>query len=72
MALKIKENNGIFLLEGTINASTALSFKNYIETVMFTVEDLVINIENVTEIDVNGLRAFRSIYADTVKYDIKF
>ena len=51
---------------------TALSFKNHIETVMLNLEDLVINIENVTEIDTGGMIALRSIYAYTVKHDIKF
>ena len=72
MALKITERKGIFIVEGTLNGTTALSFKNHIEAVMMNLEDLVINIEDVTEIDVNGLKALRSIYADTITHDIKF
>ncbi|MCL6293960.1 STAS domain-containing protein [Jejuia spongiicola] len=72
MALTITEQNGIYFAAGAINVMTALSFKNHIETVMLNLEDLVINIENVTEIDTGGMIALRSIYAYTVKHDIKF
>lgn len=72
MALKITEQKGVFMVEGTINTMTALSFKNHIEAVMPNLEDLVINIENVTEIDTNGMNAIRAIYTKAIANDIKF
>lgn len=72
MALKMTQKKETIVVEGTINATTALNFQNHIETVMKFKEDVVIDIENVTEIDVNGMRAFRSIYAKTVASDKGF
>ncbi|GAA3629576.1 STAS domain-containing protein [Flavivirga jejuensis] len=72
MALKITYKKGIFVTEGTINAMTALNFKNHIEAAIRDLEDLVINIENVTEIDTSGMEALRSIYASAIACDKKF
>lgn len=72
MALKITHTKGIFLVEGVINAVTALNFKSHIEALIKSIDDLVINIEKVTEIDTNGMKALRSIYESSMAYDKNF
>jgi len=71
MALKITQKNETFLVEGTINAMTALNFQNHLKFALRNTDELVINIENVTEIDVNGMNAMRSIYAESVLNDTR-
>jgi len=66
MALKITHTKGVFLVEGVINVVTALHFKNHIESTMNDLEDLVINIENVTKIDTNGMKALHAIYESSM------
>ncbi|OEK08159.1 hypothetical protein A8C32_01475 [Flavivirga aquatica] len=72
MALKITQQREIFLVEGTLNMLTALNFKNHVESVMEHCDDLVIDIDNVTEIDNNGMEAIRSIYEKTLESNKKF
>lgn len=71
MALKIIEKKETFLVVGIINATTALNFKNHIDFALKNKEELVIDIDNVTEIDANGMKAIRSIYADSLTYNKK-
>ncbi len=72
MALTIKENNGEFLVEGAINASTAKHFLNHCEMLLNAFGDLTINIENITEIDKNGLQALRVLYDNALNYNRGF
>lgn len=64
MALKITQNKEIFSVSGIINTITAANFKKHISLGMKDVEELVIDIEHVTEIDSSGMKAMRSLYAD--------
>ncbi|TGV00667.1 STAS domain-containing protein [Flavivirga rizhaonensis] len=72
MALKITEQNGTFLVEGTINANTALNFQNHLETILNVYETLTIDIENVTEIDASGMNALRALYSNALIYNRPF
>lgn len=71
MALSITQKKEIFLVSGTLNAMTALSFQNHFELALKSCDELVINIENVAGIDANGMRAMRFIYNESVFYDKK-
>ncbi|TWO32716.1 STAS domain-containing protein [Seonamhaeicola sediminis] len=62
MALKIKENNGTFFIEGSINASTVKQFKNHVEFLLLYTKGVTLNIDEVTEIDTNGMHALRDLY----------
>ncbi len=62
MALKIKENNGIFFIEGFINGSTVKQFKSHLDFLILYTKGLTINIEGVKLIDANGMKAFRDLY----------
>ncbi|WP_303317950.1 STAS domain-containing protein [Flavivirga abyssicola] len=72
MALKITDQNGTFLVEGTINTTTALNFQNHLEAILNTYETLTIDIENVTEIDASGMQALRALYNNALIYNRPF
>jgi len=67
MALQISENNGTFHLEGTLNATTSRSFIIHFEHLMNSLKNITINIENVKEIDTNGVAAFKSLLANALR-----
>lgn len=62
MALTITEKHGVFVVEGSINASTAKHFQNHCEAILNANGELTIHIENVIEIDANGIRAIETLY----------
>ncbi len=72
MALTIKENNGEFLVEGAINASTAKHFQNHCEMLLNALGNLTINIEKITQIDKSGLQALKAIYDRAITYNKNF
>ena len=55
MSLQISEKNEVFYLNGKINFETTTFFKKYF--VKLNKEKIVINIENVKQIDKEGLKA---------------
>lgn len=62
MTIIMTKQIGKFLLEGMIDNSTALSFQNYFEDVLNTCEELVVDVENVSQIDSSGMKALKSLY----------
>ncbi|MGB0980477.1 MAG: hypothetical protein ACPGUH_00115 [Winogradskyella sp.] len=58
----IKENNGVFLVEGSINTATTKSFETHFKTI----ERLTITIKNITCINANRL------YTNTLNYNRDF
>ncbi|NNC50449.1 MAG: STAS domain-containing protein [Flaviramulus sp.] len=61
MALTIKDNNGIVIVEGTINATTIKYFKNHLEFLLAYKKNLIINIEKVSSINNNGLKVLADL-----------
>ena len=72
MALTIKENNGKFLVEGTINTATVKQFKNHLEFLLVYTKSLTINIDNVTAIDKNGLKVIKDLFEAAEFYNKPF
>jgi anti-anti-sigma regulatory factor len=72
MALKIKENNGTFFIQGRINTSTVRQFKNHMEFLMLYTRGLTINVESVKEIDRNGMQVFRDLYTTATENNKAF
>ncbi len=62
MALKIKENNNTFFIEGSINASTAKQFKNHMDFLILYTKGLTMNIDKVDFIDATGMKVLRDLY----------
>ena len=67
MALQILEHNGTFHLQGNLNATTSRSFIIHLEHRIETVKDVTVNIDKVTEIDSNGVAAFKTLFASALK-----
>lgn len=72
MALQIIENNGIFYVKGNINTGTIKHFRNYLNTVLNDKVKLIINIDEVDEIDVDGLYELKALLKITDKSNKKF
>ncbi|MCA0152061.1 STAS domain-containing protein [Winogradskyella vincentii] len=63
MALTINENNGIFTVEGIVNSTTANQLKNHCETILNTTGEVILDLQHIAFIDINGLLTLRSLYA---------
>lgn len=61
MALQITEQNGIFLVNGQLNSTTTRSFIIHFEYLIEQSNDIVINIDGVTEIDEDGLKGIKRV-----------
>ncbi|WP_161805018.1 STAS domain-containing protein [Lacinutrix mariniflava] len=72
MALTILRNNNTFTVEGKINTSTVGSFKAHFNITLNTLKNLTIDISKVTEIDVNGVEAIKSIYNNAKSWNKPF
>ena len=72
MALTITEKHGVFLIEGSINASTAKHFIDHCEAILDANGELTIHIENVKEIDANGIRAIEVLYKSALSQNRGF
>jgi anti-anti-sigma regulatory factor len=72
MALTIREKNNVFTIEGSINANTASNFQSHLEMLLNAFGELTIDIENVSEIDTNGLAAIRALYDNALNYNRGF
>ena len=62
MLLTIKENNGIFLVEGVITNATIEQFKNHVEFLMVYTKSLTLNIDNVMAIDKKGVKLIGELF----------
>ncbi len=63
MSLNISEKNGTFYLNGNINTTTSRFFIIQIEHSIQKYRNVVINIDNVNEIDRDGLAAINTLRA---------
>ena len=72
MALKIKENHGVFSVEGSINTDTSGHFQSHFEMLLNAFGELTIDIEKVSEIDANGVSAIQTLYKSALNNDRGF
>ena len=72
MALKIKQQDTIFNVEGHINVATVKQFKDHLEFLLLYTKSLTINIDKVEEIDTSGIQAFHDLYTTAIIYNKKF
>ena len=61
MALTIKEDNGIFIVSGILNATTSKAFQAHFECILNTTDTLTLEIENLKEMDYNGIKAVKAL-----------
>ncbi|WP_417558686.1 STAS domain-containing protein [Mesoflavibacter zeaxanthinifaciens] len=72
MALSITKNKKAFEVKGRINATTASFFKTHFINALNSKNGLSIDINNVTEIDSNGMRALKELYSKAKTYKKPF
>lgn len=72
MTLRIKKTNGIFYLEGNVNAKSAAFLKQQLESIVENVKNVILNINGVNEIDNNGLEVFKEMYLNALRYNRAF
>jgi anti-anti-sigma regulatory factor len=72
MALTIKERSGTFFVQGTIDSTTASSFKNHFKFLMNDYKDLIINVDDVTKIDTSGMLVLYKLHMDSLIYGVNF
>ena len=59
MALQISEKNGIYNVSGRINTQTVGDFKIHFDYILDHKKKVIINLEDVNEIDEDGLKGLR-------------
>lgn len=69
MILTIKKNHGLFSVAGAINSETAQHFQTYFENVLEKSGDLTIDIENINEIDEDGINAIGVLYNNARNFE---
>jgi len=67
MALKITDENGIFIIEGSINYATYKLFTNQLNSLMNNNKNVVINIDKVNHLDNKGLSILRKFYLHALR-----
>lgn len=72
MALVIKESNGIVVMEGNINNTTVKQFKNHLEFLLLYRKALTVNINDIKNIDKQGLDAIKYLFAKALSFNKKF
>ncbi|XCF05343.1 STAS domain-containing protein [Tamlana crocina] len=72
MALKIKQIKDVFMVEGTIISDTVKQFKNHLEFLIIYSKALTINIDAVTSIDKDGMKAIEELYKMALTYKKPF
>ena len=72
MALTILRNDNTFTVEGKINTNTASNFQTHFNITLNSLKKLTIDISKVTEIDVNGVDAIKSIYNNAKSWNKPF
>lgn len=72
MALTILRNKNTFTVKGSINATTAGNFKTHFNITLNSLKKVTIDISKVTEIDKNGVEAFKAIYNNAKSWNKSF
>ncbi len=72
MALKFKQHDNTFLIEGSINSNTVKQFKNHLEFLMLYTKALIINLDTVESIDLNGTKVLKELYLKSLTINKKF
>ena len=62
MALTITEKNGVFIVEGALNASTSKSLLTHCKSLLKVCGKICIDVQQIACIDKNGLLTIRSLY----------
>ncbi|MEC4003990.1 STAS domain-containing protein [Flavobacterium sp. SUN052] len=62
MALQITNNSGILEINGNLNSQNTNSFNNYFNALLESTNFITISLNNVVEMDINGLNTIVGLY----------
>jgi len=63
MALQITQQNGAFLLSGELNSLSIRSFVIHFEYLIEHHQNIIVNIDGLTEVDYDGLEGIKTVTA---------
>lgn len=66
MAITIKENNGIYEVQGALNVNTATDFQTHCELIMNHDKQLTIDVQFLTDVDDDGIKAIHALYTNAI------
>ncbi len=72
MNVEIKERNQVLFVKGIINASTVVYFQKTLQSFINKRKLLVLDLDQVTKIDTNGLLALYKFYKNSSIYNMEF
>ncbi len=67
MALQITKTKGVFYIKGKLNSTTVRSFITYFEHFILRNKNTTINLNEMKEIDLDGLRAIKKLMGMALK-----
>ncbi len=72
MSIVIKNENNVFTAQGEINLRNAKILKAYIQSQFLRYERIILNINDVTKIDKEGISILTSLYYKSLNLDKSF
>lgn len=72
MALQITEKNNTFYLKGNINRETSEQFFKYFKKLTRILHKVIVNIDDLREIDSDGVSAFKRLLSDAFEKQHEF
>ena len=72
MALKITQENGTYMVSGNLNGTTAFEFYNHFEMILTQEGHLELNVEQLSQLDNNGIMALYKLYRKSLVFNQGF
>lgn len=69
MSLRIKKEKGVYLITGTLNATTSMSLIQHVNFLLDYEQHVVMNIDGLNLIDENGVAAYMTIMSYVLRQD---
>lgn len=67
MALEIKRNNDIITVVGELSSENAVTLKQHFDSFLTEVDDIILNLDDVTYIESGGAFTMERLYLDFIK-----
>ena len=67
MALELNHKNNMYQVSGKLNAENAVALKKHFEEFLTEVDDLILNLDNVTTMEPSSAFTIEKLYLDFLK-----
>lgn len=67
MALEINRDNGIVTVVGELSSENAVTLKHHFESFLTEVDEIILNLDDVTYIESGGAFTMEKLYLDFIK-----